>query len=228
MVVALDRGRLPVEAGNWPAADAGVDDGCNMQLQAALAKCVEGATAAAGIASSAGCKPGAFPRCGSSRTGLLLGCGSMYWDPADTLEVPGEGSVHLLFSSMAQADTHRGWVMMAPEGTDLSAAVAACDGGPDVRHKGSDKPSGHPSQHVAPVIAEVQVLGVGDAVAPAGADVGPKFAVCLDGVRLPAAQVDYDVGRGLLKATGLGLQIHGVSRLEWRLLEETKLLLAVE
>jgi hypothetical protein len=157
----------------------------------------------------------------------------MYWDPKDTLEVPGEGSVHFLFSSMAQADTNRGWVMVAPEGTDLSAAVAACAEAADVihkgpGHKGPGKHSENPNQPEAPVIAEVQVLGVDDGVAPAGASAvpqeGAQFAVWLDGVKLPAAQVHYDGGKGSLRATGLGLRIAGVSRLEWRRLEDGKVL----
>jgi hypothetical protein len=54
----------------------------------------------------------------------------MYWDAGDSLEVPdaSAGSVTVVFSSVAQPDTHRGWVMVAAEGADWGAAAGGCAG----------------------------------------------------------------------------------------------------
>jgi len=77
-------------------------------------------------AACAACQQEAAPTGCRSSNGLLLGCGSLFWDNGDSLQVPSEGSVTVLMSSMAQPNTQRGWIMIAAEGVDVSEDAAGC------------------------------------------------------------------------------------------------------
>lgn len=91
----------------------------------------DGAAAACSLlkashAACAACQKGAAPAGCRSSNGLLLGCGSLFWDDGDSLQVPSEDSVTVLMSSMAQPNTQRGWIMIAAEGVDVSEEAAGC------------------------------------------------------------------------------------------------------
>lgn len=161
-----------------------------------------------------------------SMSGLLLGCGSMYWDNGDSLDVPAQGSVSMLFSFMAEASTQQGWLMLAAEGSDADTGCATACSGHDLgsRSPGSARNAGvgytsglgqGSRRHVAsvgvPFVQDVQVLGV---LPPA---VGQIFSAWLDGQQVPAAQVQYAADKEVLKLTGLKVQLGGVSRLQWGL-----------
>jgi hypothetical protein len=66
---------------------------------------------------------------------------------------------------------------------------------------------------VKPTVQEVRVLGV------AAPPPGRSFVAVLDGEQLPTGQVEYDAE--VLRLRGLGLQLGGVARLEWRLAVES-------
>lgn len=197
--------------------------GCR-ELQAALVQCAMHAawapTGTAGLAGRSSSSGGG----GGKDGGLLLGCGSMFWDDGDSLEVPADGSVSMLFSYMAQANTQQGWIMLAAEGGDGYFGAAdkgcACVGS----HRGAgptrvEQQVSHSSRSGAddlgkPAVQEVRVLGV------ASLPPGRSFAAVLDGEQLPAGQVEYDARAEVVRVTGLQLELGGVARLEWRLVDD--------
>lgn len=108
----------------------------------------------------------------------------------------------MLFSYMAQANTQQGWIMLAAEGGEGRAA-AACGAGPSRVEQQTSL--------AKPAVQEVRVLG---AAAPPP---GRSFGAVLDGDQLPAGQVEYDAE--VLRVKGLRLELGGVARLEWRLVD---------
>lgn len=204
-----------------PKPGAGVAGMCRV-LQTALVSCMQPAQPFTDTAEHcAGCRGSSPPgAAASSSAGVLLGCGSMYWDSGDSLEVPAEGAASMIFSSLAQSDTRRGWVVVAAEGSDVSLTAAAiCAGSASDIAAGFGDRTGNENKQPAgsraagqgvPVVEEVQVLGVSP---PASA--GEVFVVLLDGQQLPPAQVAHAADREVLSVTGLQLQLGGVAQLEW-------------
>lgn len=246
LVVALDRGReLSESEGVMPQStsqrrqqghrQARSRQSCE-ELWSALLQCAKPASSAT---SARPCDPHSAPAAsrdsksagpadaGDSISGLLLGCGSMYWDSGDSLDVPAQGSVSMLFSLMAEASTQQGWLMLAAEGSEVNAGLAtACVRGhtlssglhaghsrdASVRYaSGAGQGTRREVEEGVPVVQEVQVLGV---LPPAA---GQVFAAWLDGQQVPAAQVQYAIDREVLRVTGLKVQLGGVSRLQWGL-----------
>jgi hypothetical protein len=99
----------------------------------------------------------------------------MYWDSGDSLEVPSAaaGSVATVFSSVAQQDTYRGWVMLAAEGVDWGTAAGGCASAGASAGAGADADAGVDVVSAAAVadtnVAADGAAGTGAAAAAAAA-----------------------------------------------------------